>query len=124
MSIKKEALDRVNTLTINDDGEVESVTLMHVPTKINTERDWDCFDIEVESSGNVKEGVSEKLIEFVNKHMKAAAHKGYDLGIQHARQGERSKLIKFITWVRNHYAVNAVIDNKGMVDFYLEQEGK
>ena len=43
-------------------------------------------------------------------------------GIEHARQGDRAKLIKFITWVRNHYAVNAVIDNKGMVDFYLEQE--
>ena len=35
---------------------------------------------------------------------------------------QRASLIKFITWVRNHYAVNAVIDNKGMVDFYLEQE--
>lgn len=42
--------------------------------------------------------------------------------LKHARQGERGRLIKFITWVRNHYAVNALIDNKGMVDFYLGQE--
>jgi len=49
-------------------------------------------------------------------------YKGVLAGIQHARQGEHAMLIKFITWVRNHYAVNAVIDNKGMVDFYLEQE--
>lgn len=35
------------------------------------------------------------------------------------RKNKRVDLIKFITWVRNHYAVNALIDNKGMVDYYL-----
>lgn len=52
-----------------------------------------------------------------------ALEHGLEVGITYGRQiSERAKLIKFITWVRNHYAVNAVIDNKGMVDFYLEQE--
>lgn len=47
------------------------------------------------------------------------ARTGRELALMRDR---RELLIKFITWVRNHYAVNAVIDNKGMVDFYLEQE--
>ena len=122
MSIKKKTLDGVNTLTIDDNGEVESVTLMHVPTKINTEKNWDCFDIEVESSGNVKESVSEKLIEFVNKHMKAAAHKGYEAGIQHARQGERERMIKLLCWHEDSYSDEQGLASK--VDEFLEQEAK
>lgn len=71
---------------------------------------------ELDSNFKMKDGHTSTKVH--NRYLIDA----FILGIQHARQGERAMLIKFITWVRNHYAVNAAIDDKGMVDFYLDQE--
>jgi hypothetical protein len=41
-------------------------------------------------------------------------------GVKHQKSKEKALLVKFITWVRNHWAVNAMIDNKRMVDEFLQ----